>query len=65
MSSHSSFLDQLEQEAHKQSQLARTRLLPRQLDWLTSLVGTYPWQTVLVSSGVTAAISFFSKGWSW
>lgn len=60
-----SFLDQLEQEAQKQSHLAQTRLLPRQLDWLTSLVGTYPWQTLLVASGVTAAVSFFSKGLNW
>lgn len=56
MSSPDLFLTQLKQEAKKQAVLHEKRLLPRQVDWLTSYIGTYPWQTLLVSSGIVAVL---------
>jgi hypothetical protein len=55
--SHSpSFLDQLQLQAKKQAKLHETRLLPRQLDSITSFVGNYPWQVLLALSGITALV---------
>jgi hypothetical protein len=48
------FLEKLEQEATLQSRLQQQRLLPQQIDWLTSIIGRYPWQTILVLSGFVA-----------
>lgn len=50
----SSFVARLQAEAALQSQLHQRRFLPSQLDWLTSLIGNYPWQVVLILSGLTA-----------
>jgi hypothetical protein len=48
------FLEKLEQEATLQSKLQQQRLLPTQLDAITSLIGRYPWQTIFVLSGMMA-----------
>lgn len=48
------FLAELQKEAEHQAKLHQTRVLPAQLDWLTSLVGRYPWQTLIVLSFFTA-----------
>lgn len=50
------FLAQLESQAKKQAVLHERRLIPRQLDWFTSLVGNYPWQTLTIFSLVTAVV---------
>jgi hypothetical protein len=50
------FIERLQEEAALQSRLHSQRLLPKQLDSLTSLVGNYPWQVILVVSGLTALI---------
>ena len=50
------FLAQLEFQAKKQAVLHEKRLIPRQLDWFTSLVGNYPWQTILTLSLLTAVL---------
>lgn len=52
----SSFVARLQAEAALQSQLHKRRFLPSQLDWLTSLIGNYPWQVMLLLSGVTAGL---------
>lgn len=48
------FLEKLEKEASLQAKLSTTRIFPSQLDALTSFIGRYPWQFVLVVSGMTA-----------
>ena len=48
------FIIQLEKEAQKQAILHENRLLPRQLDWLTTMVGNYAWQVILILSLLTA-----------
>lgn len=48
------FLKQLQKEASLQSQLYSNRLLPEQLDRFTSVVGRYPWQSILLTSGIVA-----------
>lgn len=53
------FLEQLQQQAQKQAVLHEKRVFPRQLDWLTSLVGNYPWQILLVVSLLTALVIEF------
>jgi hypothetical protein len=63
MSTQSSFLNRLQAEAALQSQLHQRRFLPHQLDGLTSLIGNYPWQIILVVSGVTALFMEFLKVW--
>lgn len=52
----SDFLQQLEAQAHKQAVLHEKRLIPRQLDWFTSLVGNYPWQIIALVSLITAVV---------
>ena len=48
------FIIQIEKEAQKQAILHENRLLPRQLDWLTTTVGNYAWQVILILSFLTA-----------
>lgn len=48
------FLQRLQEEANLQARLEQHRLLPPQIDWLTSLIGNYSWQLLLVGSGITA-----------
>ena len=52
------FLQSLQQQAALQSKLSTTRVLPSQLDHFTTFVGNYPWQTILVLSGLSALASF-------
>lgn len=48
------FLRELQKEAEEQAKLSSSRILPSQLDWLTSAIGNYPWQTVAIFSLATA-----------
>ena len=48
------FLQELQLQAQKQSKLHHRRFLPSQLDFLTSFIGKYSWQSLLVLSLVTA-----------
>jgi hypothetical protein len=48
------FLSKLQAEAKLQARLHQQRVLPTQVDWLTSLVGNYPWQFLIVLSGLVA-----------
>jgi hypothetical protein len=50
------FLQHLEQEALRQKQLYRHRVLPPQLDALTTFVGTYAWQVLVIAAFVTAVL---------
>lgn len=50
------FLARLNQEAALQAKIHHHRLLPSQLDVFTSALGRYPWQLLLVVSGVTALL---------
>jgi hypothetical protein len=54
--SNAAFLARLEAEAARQAQLSNKRLLPAQLDWLTSFVGRFPWQVLVVSAAITAVL---------
>ncbi len=49
------FLDRLQTEADLQARLHQQRFIPARLDALTSFIGRYPWQVVLLLSGLTAA----------
>lgn len=50
------FLQKLQQEAAFQAKLQQQRVLPTQLDWLSSLVGRYSWQAITILSVLTALI---------
>jgi hypothetical protein len=50
------FLQQLQQQAAKQALLNQKRFLPKQLDFVSALVGNYPWQVLIIVSGLTAVI---------
>ena len=52
--SQSSFLHKLQAEASLQARLHEHRFVPPQLDWLTSFIGRYAWQVILVLSLATA-----------
>lgn len=54
--SQANFLAKLQQEAEIQAQLQSHRLLPTQLDGLTSFIGRYSWQVILVLSGLSALV---------
>jgi hypothetical protein len=50
------FVSLLQEQAQLQSKLNKERLLPRNVDWMTSLIGNYPWQFILVISVCGAVI---------
>ena len=50
------FLEVLQAQAKQQSRLHEKRLLPKNVDWLTSLIGNYPWQFILFLSVVGAVL---------
>jgi hypothetical protein len=50
------FLHKLTEEARFQAVLRHNPVFPKQIDPLTELVGKYPWQTILVASGLTAIL---------
>jgi hypothetical protein len=52
----SDFLAQLQGQAQKQAQLHHHRLIPKKLDAVTSVIGRYPWQVLLVISGLSAVV---------
>jgi len=53
------FIAFLQRRASLQAKLHTQRVLPSQLDWLTSFVGRYSWQTLLGVSALVAAIVTF------
>ncbi len=53
------FIQKLQSEVLFQSQLEQKKLLPEKLDGLGRVVASYPWQTILVMSGITALIRVF------
>lgn len=59
----SDFLAKLEHEAAHQAVLSQRRWLPPQLDVITSLVGNFPWQIILVLAGFTAVIIELYARW--
>lgn len=60
----SDFLAKLQEEAALQAKLEHHRLIPPQLDFITSIIGRYPWQVLLALSGITALIIEVTRGWS-
>lgn len=58
-----SFLKELKKQAHLQSTLHTHRFFPRQLDPFTSFIGNYPWQVLLISSGITAFVWAVLQQW--
>lgn len=57
------FLEELQIQAKRQATLHRDSPVPARLNFLTAFIGNYPWQTLLVLSGVTAVvISLLSIG---
>jgi hypothetical protein len=53
------FIQKLQSEVLFQSRLEQKKLLPEKLDGLGRIVASYPWQTILVMSGITALIRVF------
>ena len=53
------FLLELQKEASIQKKLNQERIFPEYLDGLTSLIGNYPWQTLIVMSMVTTFLVEF------
>ena len=51
-----SFINTLQKEAKRQSPLSQSRFFPSPLDPVMTFVGNYPWQTILVLSGLTAIL---------
>lgn len=50
------FLSRLQSEAKLQSKLHRERWLPAQLDPLTTFIGQYSWQVLLVMALITSVL---------
>jgi hypothetical protein len=50
------FVSILQEQAQMQSKLHKQRLLPKNVDWLTSMIGNYPWQFILGLSVAGALI---------
>lgn len=48
------FLSILQEQAQKQSELHKKRILPKNVDWLTSMIGNNPWQFILSLSLIGA-----------
>jgi hypothetical protein len=60
-----SFLDQLQAKAQEQAKLNQTRILPAQFDEITSLIGRYPWQSLVLVSFLGAALWEVIGPWIW
>lgn len=56
MKTQEDFLSELQRQASLQAPLNQKRWLPKQVDPITSFIGNYPWQTLLIISGVTALL---------
>ena len=54
MTTNRSFLSKLQAEAAVQSKLQKNRWLPAELDLVTSTIGKFPWQVILILSGLTS-----------
>ncbi|NCN87778.1 MAG: hypothetical protein GW941_02690 [Candidatus Pacebacteria bacterium] len=50
------FVSLLQEQAQLQSKLNKERLFPKEVDWLTSIIGNYPWQFILVISILGAVV---------
>ncbi len=50
------FLKELQQQAKFQAPLNQVKWLPVQLEPVAAIIGKYPWQTILILSGVTALL---------
>ena len=50
------FVSVLQRQAKEQSRLHEERLLPKNVDWITSLIGNYPWQFILVLALIGAVV---------
>lgn len=50
------FLSELQKEASIQKKLNQERIFPEYFDGLTSLIGNYPWQTLLLLSAVSTIL---------
>lgn len=50
------FVALLQDQALKQSMLNTQRVLPRKMDALTSFIGNYPWQVILVMALIGSVI---------
>ena len=48
------FMIKLQEEASLQARLNKSSLIPPQFDGITSFLGRYPWQCLLVLSGLTS-----------
>jgi hypothetical protein len=55
------FLSQLEEQAELQSRLHDQRIIPSQLDPFTAIIGNFPWQSLLILSGISATIFFVMR----
>jgi hypothetical protein len=51
------FLLKLQKEATTQKKLNEERIFPESFDALTSFIGTYSWQTILVLAILTAILA--------
>lgn len=56
MKSKKQFLLELQKQASLQAPLNSVRWLPKQVDPITSFIGKYSWQTLLILSGVSAVL---------
>lgn len=56
MQAETEFVAKLQKQAAIQAKLHSMRLLPSRLDPITSVIGQYPWQFLLISSAITAVI---------
>lgn len=53
------FIQKLQSEVLFQSRLEQKKLLPKKLSSLGILVASYPWQAILVLSGISALVKVF------
>lgn len=56
LSNQENFIKKLQSEALIQSRLEQNQLLPKKLGGLGRFVINYPWQVILVASGITALV---------
>jgi hypothetical protein len=50
------FITQLQEQAKFQARLHEQRFIPTHLDFITSFIGRYSWQVLIVTSGLTALV---------
>lgn len=62
MKTNAQFLQELQTQAKRQATLHQNSPVPARLNFITAFIGNYPWQTLLILSGLSAVLLLLISG---